>query len=88
MAMEEKEMVTKKPRHPVALPALCCAGKPNQRLGEVLRMSQRQAWLSRFLGIARQGLGVAQKSTDSRSEAPPLEGGLVRLARQQRGTLP
>ena len=81
-------MVTKKPRHPVALPAPCCAGTPSQRLGEVLRMSQRQAWLSRFLGIARQGLGVAQKPTDSRSEELALEGGLVQLARQQRGMLP
>lgn len=81
-------MVTKKPRHPVALPAQCCAGTPSQRLGEVLRTSQRQAWLSQFLGIARRGLGVAQKSTDSRSEELPLEGGLVQLARQQRGMLP
>jgi hypothetical protein len=56
VAMEEKEMVTKKPRHPVALPAQCCAGTPSQRLGEVLRTSQRREWLSRFQGIARQGL--------------------------------
>lgn len=88
VAMEEKEMVTKKPRHPVALLAPCCAGTPNQRPGEALRTSQRRTWLSRFLGIARQGLDADRTPIGSQSVAQPLSGGLVQLAHQRRGTLP
>lgn len=81
-------MVTKKPQHTVALQAQCCAGTPNQRLGEALRTSQRQTWLFQFLGIARQGLDADRTPIGSQSEVQPLSGGLVQLAHQRLGTLP